>query len=193
MMKNVLSAVIVIASTAGGAAAATVFDRIVVESEGVRPGAIGDVPTNGAVAIGAIGGGEHIGVGGRIVTAEDAFTFSTSTAFTIKLTDLELGDGNFGFDSRDTSFVNNGETTARFSLLDSSDVEIDFAELTSTDPGLLTGLHLAAGAGGYTLLIDGLSGDGSTYDLKISTVPVPAALPLLLGGLGALFALRRRA
>ena len=194
MMKSTIAAALVAAFTASGATGAT-FDQIFVESNGKRADANGDVPTNNAAPIGAFGAGEHIGIGGRIVTAEDAFTFSTSNAFTIKLTNLGI-DSNFGFDSGDL-FGNNGVTTARFSLLDSSDVEIDFAELTSTDPGLLSGLHLAGGAGDDTLLIDGLSGGGSTYDLKLSTAPAPipvqAALPLLLSGVGALAAFRRRA
>jgi len=108
-----------------------------------------------------------------------------------------LGDGNKGFDSTTTAFAPdaiNGVRDAEFSLIDLSTMTVvDSILLTSSAaPGAFS---FSAGPGSYGFSVDGsvdLSGLGSTYDISIATIPVPAALPLLGGALLALGLFRRR-
>lgn len=209
MMIKLGTAVAVAVLAAGTASASTVgpifgADRIEVESDNNRPNAGGDVSNNGALDLGFILPGERVGVAGRILTAIDSWTFQTTRAWTMSLVNLDLDD-NQGFDSSNIlapagNYQPNGDTTrARFSLFDNSDpnapTQIGSAvELTATMDGLLTGLDFSGGAGSYLLRINGaLSNPGATYDIGITApVPLPASLPLLIGGIGALAALRRR-
>jgi hypothetical protein len=198
MLKTLTTAAMLAAFAVSGASA-TVFDAIFVESDGNRPLSMGDIPAAGSVDIGAIAPGSVIGLGGRIVTSTDMWDFSTSTKVTVTLTDLMLGDGNSGFDSSNNGAAPNGVSTATFSLIDAMTMmTVASAQITSSvaPPGFM----LMAGPGDYHLLIDGtpatngVTNPGSTYDLAVATaIPVPAALPLLVGGLGMLVALRRRA
>jgi hypothetical protein len=208
MNKMFVSAAAMVVFAAGTASASTIApifdaDRIAVESSGNRPSASGDINNNGALDLGLILPGEKVGIAGRIVTAVDNWTFQTTTPWTMSLVNLDLDD-NQGFDSSNItnpsgSFAGNGDTTtALFSLFDASgnpdsDPALFSANLTATMHGLITGLNFSGGAGSYLLRIDGAAGSpGATYDIGISAVPIPASLPLLLGGIGALAAMRRR-
>lgn len=171
------------------------FDDIIVESDKFRPGATTDIVD---LDVGLIGNNKNVGLAGRIVNSVDDWTFATTASFTLRLDDLMLGDGNKGFDSTTTAFAPtaiNGVRDAEFSLVDLSTMTVvDSILLTSSAaPGAFS---FSAGPGSYGFLIDGSvdpSGLGSTYDISIATVPVPAALPLLGGALVALGLFRRRA
>lgn len=209
MKKMIVSAAVMALLAAGTASASTVApifgaDRIEVESSKNRPDAGGDVANNAARDLGLILPGEKVGIAGRIVTAIDNWTFQTTTPWSMFFVNLDLDD-NQGFDSSNitvpanNSFAGNGDTTrANFTLLDNANpgapVEIvSTGFLTANMHGLLTGLNFSGGAGSFLLQIDGVQGSpGATYDIGVSAVPIPASLPLLLGGMGALAALRRR-
>jgi len=167
----------------------------VVESDGRRPGAVIDIPTGANIDLGFIDSATSQGLAGRIVEKIDSWTFSTDVAFSVTLANLMVGDGNQGFDARDTFLTTNGVQDATFSLFEisGSDVLVEQETITSVvGGGLFDRLLFNSGPGQYRLDIDGLGRLGSTYDLVIATVPVPAALPLFLSGLGALFAVTRR-
>ena len=168
-----------------------------IESNNYRPGSPGDAMT---LDIGALSPDITVGISGRIVSAEDIFTFSTTGGFTMQFASL-LGDGVEGFDStfdRETSKDRTGKT-ATFKLTGMPDVHFA-SDALNTRPGDLIFSSLTGGD--FTFTIDGTDGFGSAYDIILRTlpasgpgttpVPVPAALPLLAGGLGALTVLRRR-
>lgn len=200
MLKTLMTAAVAAGMMAGSAFASTVpplatppdgFDKIFVESAGSRGGATGDIIDT---SIGLIGSGKTIGLGGRIKNKADVWTFSTNQVFSVFFTDLGI-DTNSGFDDTSIFGVNNGIKTAEFSLIDTStDTVVDSVLLTSPlDAG--TPLFGKTSAGMYSLVIDGtvdIQRNGSTYDLAITTIPVPAALPLLGAGVGLLGLMRRR-
>ena len=186
------------AISASGAMAAT-FDPIYIESTGNRPGSTGDI--TGVTDIGLIGPSLSVGIAGRIVTAVDTWSFQTNTAWSIGFVDLPIDDQQF-FDSSDITnpvgnFAGNGDpTSAIFSIIDASDNSVLFSNLVlATDGGLGTenALDYTGVAGSFFLKIDGQSGSpGATYDIGLTTVPLPAAGLLLLAGVGGLGALKRR-
>jgi hypothetical protein len=78
-----------------------------------------------------------------------------------------------------------------FGLLESHSFSINFADPTLTNAGMFYGIGRAEG----DIAAIRISGDGFVFDdlrIAYSPVPVPAALPLMLGGLGLVGVLRRR-
>lgn len=160
-------------------------------SEGIRDQVAGttvidptDVPSVGGFDLGSLTNvGDMITLHGRIVNAVDAYEITSETAFTVSFifggVALEAGGmtdtSGFVYDDLGGDVDN----TAVFSLTGSMD-EMIMTEVTSGDP-----LIFSAGPGSYSFAIDG-SGGGALYDIKFTAVPVPAALPLLLGGIGML-------
>jgi len=188
-----------VAAALFGASMAQAASVPVVESNGKRPGATVDIANSDTVDLGTIGPGASQGFGGRIVSAIDRWEFSAETGVTIGLADLMLGDGNKGFDATTTGLSTNGIMRATFSLFDISgavDTLVDSIVLSSQfGGGDLSALVFNAGPGQYRFDIDGASGSaGSTYEFLISAaaVPLPAAAPLFLGGLGLFYAVSRR-
>ena len=191
MFKRVLLAAVMVALTSTGASAVT-FNRLFVESNGHRPMASGDI--SGYHDLGLFAAGEAVGIGGRIVGGVDIWQFTAQTPFRLFLTDLPIDD-NEGFDhsSLGRPYANNGQTTATFSLTEGTNTLFSTTLTSTSADGLLAGFDFEGGPGTYRLLIDGQRGRGATYDLAlVAPVPIPATLPLLLGGLGAMAALYRR-
>ena len=198
-----------LAFSASTAFAAT-YDPVNVESNGNRPDAGGDQSGPATVIDpNPIGEGQNVGIAGRIVNAVDQWSFTTEVAWSISFVDLDIDDQAF-FDSSDITNppsgggfnpAGNGDpTVAIFSIL----LESDNSVLYSTGPIAATAagagteglLDYTGVAGTYILKIDGSGqqggNEGATYDIGISTVPVPAAGLLLMAGVGGLAALKRR-
>lgn len=190
-----LSAVLLPAS---GAMAAT-FDPIYIESSDNRPGATGDI--SGESDLGLIAAGSHVGIAGRIVTAVDTWEFQTDTRWFIRFVDLPIDDQLY-FDSSNITdpvggFANNADTTtAIFSIFDASDNSLLFSNTITAaafGAGTQSEIDYTGTAGSFVLKIDGQNGSpGATYDIGISTVPLPAAAWLLMFGVGGLAAVKRR-
>ncbi|MEM8774354.1 MAG: VPLPA-CTERM sorting domain-containing protein [Pseudomonadota bacterium] len=180
-------------------AVATTFNPIVIESNGNRPGAGGDITST--LDLGVIAPNTDVGIAGRIVTAVDTWSFETLTPWSISFVDLPIDDQQF-FDSSDITnpagnFASNGDTTsAIFSIFEVGNATALFSqEITATDGGVGTEnlLNFSGLAGSFILEIDGQPGSpGATYDIGISSVPLPAAAWLLLAGVGGLSVMKRR-
>jgi len=197
------SAIAIVSVCAGtlGSAATVTPDTLFIESNNNRGdglGTIGDIV--GTYGLGDITG-LNAGIAGRIVNANDTFSFVSNTAFNISFVDLadllgvDIDDcaGFDGSDCSDGSADNEPGRTARFSLHNGA-VTTHSADFTSTIAAG-TSIFSNVSAGTYTFSIDGRSGPaGSAYDIAISAVPVPAGLPLLLSALGlaGFFARRTR-
>ncbi|MEO9574259.1 MAG: VPLPA-CTERM sorting domain-containing protein [Tateyamaria sp.] len=198
MMNKVLMTISAILMSASGAMAAT-FDPIYIESTGNRPDATGDI--TGTTDLGLITSGADVGIAGRIVTAVDKWRFQTNTGWFIRFVDLPIDDQLY-FDSSDItnpagSFAGNGDTTtAIFSILDATDDSVLFTNTVTAaafGAGTENALDFTGTAGSFILKIDGQNGSpGATYDIGLSTVPLPAAAWLLLAGVGGLAAVKRR-
>lgn len=176
---------------------AGIVDMQFIESDNYRPGSPGDAVT---LDLGVLSPDLTVGISGRIVSAEDVFSFSTTGGFTMEFASL-LGDGVEGFDSTFDRATNKDRTgkTATFSLTGQSDVAFA-SDAPNTAPGSFIFGSLTGGD--FIFTIDGTDSFGSAYDIILRTlpasgpgtspVPVPAALPLLAGGVAALTLMRRR-
>jgi len=191
-----------LALTVGSASAATLTtpDALVLESSKNRAdgSATGDI---GTTDLGIISGAASrtTGIAGRIVSASDAFVFTSNAAFSMEFANLAFTsgtdiDGCEGFDPTDCSVGTqpNGSMRAAFSLDDGTSV---FSQsFTSPEPAG-TSIFTNVQPGTYTFTIDGDNGTnvGSAYDVLVTTqpVPLPAALWMLMGALGGLGVLRR--
>ena len=137
--------------------------------------------------------GDSISIYGRIVNAADFYTFTSATAFNIDFIfgGLALENGGstttsgFVFDTQG----DDSDNTSDFSLQLGMNAAIVAQFVTEVTGG--NSLIFSGGPGTYTFSIDG-AGGGALYDIKISAVPIPAALPLLLGGIGLLALFGRR-
>ncbi len=200
MLRTLMTAAVAAGMMAGSAFASTLpplatppggFDAVFVESASNRGGAVNDIIGE---SVGNIGASQIVGLGGRIKNQTDEWDFTTTQSFTVFFTDLGI-DTNSGFDDTSIFGALNGTKTAEFSLVDLSTNTVVQSVLLTSAILADTPLFSKTAAGSYSLLIDG-SGDfqlaGSTYDLAIATIPVPAALPLLGAGLGLLGLMRRR-
>lgn len=164
-------------------------------SEGVRDQVAGttvinpvDVPSMGGFDLGSLAAvGDSISIHGRIVNAVDAYTFTSATAFNVEFifggVALEAGGmtDSSGFVLDDIG--SDANNTSDFSLqlgMDAALMQTLTTEITGGESLIFSG-----GPGTYSFIIDG-SGGGALYDVRISAVPLPAALPLLLGGMGLL-------
>lgn len=191
-----------LALTVGSANATTLTtpDELVLESSSNRAdgGATGDVGTSN---LGIISGPtlRTTGIAGRIVSASDAFVFTSRSMFSMEFANLAFTsgtdiDGCEGFDPTDCSDGTrpNGRMTADFLLDDGTTVLSQ--SFTSPEPAG-TSIFADVQPGTYTFTIDGDNNAtvGSAYDVLVTTqpVPLPAALWMLIGALGGLGALRR--
>ena len=196
-MPNLKSCLAALAMAWPLSAPAGIVDLQFVESNNYRPGAVGDLPV---LDIGALSPDLTVGISGRIVSAQDMFTFSTSGGFTMVFASL-LGDGVEGFDSTYDGAASADQTgkLATFKLTGQADVTFA-SDAPNTRPGDL--IFTSTTAGSFIFTIDGTDTKASAYDIILRTlpagtpvttpVPVPAALPLLVGGIGALAWMRHR-
>lgn len=134
---------------------------------------------------------------GRIVDSVDNFAFGFTATKGVDVSFIFDGyflddNGSMGAFVADSGFVSeNGpvEKTATFKLLDANDSFSVIEMLTrTTDVTSGAPLLFSAGPGSYVLQIDGSgahsAGQGvGLYDIQISAVPLPAALPLFLTAL----------
>ncbi len=197
-MNRITMAIGALALSATSAMSAT-YDPTFVESSGNRPFSEGDI--TGVRDIGTIDAGESVGIAGRIVRAVDTWSFTTVTDWMISFVDLAIDDQQF-FDSSNIEvpegdFASNDDTTtAIFSIFQEGIAEAVYsATITATKGGVGTEdlLSYNGGAGVFTLVIDGQPrSPGATYDIGVSTVPLPAAGWLLFAGVGGLAAMKRR-
>ncbi|WP_340108883.1 VPLPA-CTERM sorting domain-containing protein [Pikeienuella sp. HZG-20] len=161
---------------------------------------IGDAPQgNGSYDLGAIGAGDTLGLYGRIVSKVDQYKFQFSAASGFEV--------NFDFDGYEVGGVHVAESGlvnesgskkkgVAFSLEDANGVQVASTGLLLTNITTGNPLLFGASAGSYFLVVDGsqgpFKGNAALYDLTISAVPLPAALPLLLAGLAGLAFISRR-
>jgi hypothetical protein len=196
-LRELALAAAAVAVSAGIAAAATVG-----YTEGIRPQvagttALNDDATNSApgFALGTVSAGgpvDIIEVYGRIVGNADVYQFVATTAFRIDFIfggyDLEGGGhvAESGFVA-DPNVSGNPGNDSRFRLRMTSpdDVLIDVLEFSTPvtgGPSFIFG----AGPGEYRFRIDGGHPDAGAalYDIRISSTPLPAGLPVFITGLG---------
>lgn len=192
-----------LALTVGSAHAATLTtpDALFLESadnrnDGTAPGDIG------TSNLGTISGPtlRMTGIAGRIVSASDAFVFTSNAMFSMEFANLAFTsgvdiDGCEGFDPTNCSSGTqpNGSMSADFLLDDGTTAQ----NQSFTSP-VAAGTSIFANVqpGTYTFTIDGDNAAtvGSAYDVLVTTqpVPLPAALPMGAAGLGLLGFLRTR-
>lgn len=162
---------------------------------------------------GVFGGGDDVQIHGRIVSSMDQFSFEFSTGFNLDFDfdgyALDAGgtvaaglsglvDQDVVVNASDPVTVSSGKevtislTDAMMNVVASQTFNTNVSSLTAADANIFS--NIAAGL--YTLTIDGTSGSATDvaalYDIKVSAVPLPASVLLLMGGLGGLAAARRK-
>lgn len=209
MIRKSIIAVSAVLFTAGVAnAAVTNF------TEGTgsnRPLIIGSIdledaaPGGAGFDLGTLGAGDTFGIYGRIVSSVDRFSFdfSSASAFDVSFDfdGYETVDGTVaqGWSGLiDQSVVNAGtdpSTTGggkgvRISLFQGLTEVVSQSYTTNVVFGAVSSIFSNIAAGEYTLVVDGSVGPNKSrpalYDLQVTAVPIPAALPLLAGGIGLL-------
>ena len=124
---------------------------------------------------------------GRIVGAIDVFEFTATREFEISFIfggyDLEAGGT-----VTESGFVREGNSGSNSSIFTLTDINT-LTSVTTTPSPLVTDIIagdpflFAAGPGSYRISLDG-QGQSALYDLRLTAVPLPAALPLFAGALG---------
>lgn len=136
----------------------------------------------------------QIDLHGRIVGATDVFSFSATSNFIVEFIFGPISVKN-GTQTVDGGFVQEGNTGNRskfvLDLSDTSDRRMFQTNILSEADNMGTSLIFKAMAGTpYTFSVqngpDNNPSGAATYDIRLTAVPLPAALPLLAGGLGML-------
>ncbi|WP_299471639.1 hypothetical protein [uncultured Roseibium sp.] len=195
MFKKVFGAAFLAVMITGSASAMSVG-----YTEGVRnlvAGTSPTIPTDSSSGppgfdLGTLGFGatefSQINIHGRIVGATDFFSFSANSRFRV-----EFIFGDIALDNGGTitgGFVQEGGTG------NSSNFVLD---LSGASQSMVFSTNIT---GGNPLIFNGIAGSpytfsvqngpnnnpsaAATYDIRLTAVPIPAALPLLVGGLGLL-------
>lgn len=179
-------------------------------TEGTRPTVLGTQNINGdtkgpngfeLMTLDAVG--ETIDIYGRIVGAIDFFQITSETSFRIDwiFGGYQTGTDNAPVNVADSGFVreSGGNNAVEFSLLGAGGPFLPIANPYTTnitslaDNGGTSRIFDALGAGTYVLKIDNINPDDpALYDLRITAVPLPAGVVLLLSGLGIMGAARMR-
>lgn len=171
-------------------------------TEGVRPQVAGTTqvaPTDAAnsppgfdlTSSGALGVADDenhiINLHGRIVGAIDVFEFTATRNFEINFIfggyDLQNGGSE-----TESGFLREGPGGSNSSIFTLTDLGTLISQTTTPSP-LVTDIIagdsflFAGGPGTYSLSLDG-QGQAALYDLRLTAVPLPAALPLFAGALG---------
>ncbi|WP_434055047.1 MAG: hypothetical protein RDA78_09340 [Roseibium sp.] len=160
---------------------------------------LGDASSNGlGSSLGVLGFGaseyRQINLHGRIVSATDFFSFSATSNFIVEFIFGPISVKN-GTKTIDGGFVQEGNTGNKsefvLELMDMSDSKLLQTNILSEADNMGTSLLFKAVAGTpYTFSIQNGPGNNpsgaATYDIRLTAVPIPAALPLLAGGLGIL-------
>ena len=144
--------------------------------------------------------GDMILLHGRIVRAQDFYTIDSDLPFKIEFIfggyNLDDGtpvtDSGFTYDEGSDS----GDNTSIFTLVGVDSTTYTTEVLSPADNGGTSLIFLAAVAGEYQFKIDGRDMDprnaAALYDIKITAVPVPAAVWMFGSALIGLVGLRRK-
>jgi len=144
---------------------------------------------------------DQIDVHGRIVGAADFYNFTATSSFTIEFIFDGVTTAEDGLIASGFVREGNGGNTSNFILnLNGGSVgpsPLSFStDITSVGDNGGTSLIFSGTAGTlYTFAIDSgvpSPSNAATYDIRISAVPLPAGVLLLLSGLGAMGIVRRR-
>lgn len=160
---------------------------------------LGDASSNSSgVNLGVLGFGasdyRQIDLHGRIVGATDFFSFSATSSFIVEFIFGPISVSN-GAKTIDGGFVQEGNKANKSDfVLDLSgrpDSKTFQTNILSEADNMGTSLVFRAMAGTpYTFSVqngpDNSPSGAATYDIRLTAVPIPAALPLLAGGLGIL-------
>ena len=167
---------------------------------------LGDAPSGGAgFQLGTFGSEDTLGIYGRIVSATDRFTYTFNAtegfnvAFDFDGYALENGGSvDAGYSGLiNQNVVNGGDlssggkgvtisllSVALNSIIATRDFVTNVTSLTTASAGIFSGIA----AGKYRLIVDGSggpnTGTAALYDILITAVPIPAALPLLASAFG---------
>ncbi|MEL7529639.1 MAG: hypothetical protein AAFN16_28030 [Pseudomonadota bacterium] len=136
----------------------------------------------------------QIDLHGRIVGSTDVFSFTAASNFIVEFIFGPISVKN-GTKTIDGGFVQEGNTGNKsefvLGLSGASDGKVFQTNILSEADNMGTSLIFRAMAGSpYTFSIqngpDNNPSGAATYDIRLTAVPLPAALPLLAGGLGIL-------
>ncbi len=182
------------------ASAATIWNEAV-------DGDLSTDPTSPTALTFGVGSNSIIGSMSAPQDIRDYITFTIgagqqlSAIVLLQYEDLDVGGpGNRGFhaiNEGDTSFIPSGSTVGDFlggDHLDPLAPGTDVLAILATAPLAGTGFDAPLGPGTYSYLVQqtGPQLTGYTLDFVVTAIPVPAALPLMVGALGALGFVRRR-
>ncbi|WP_306141896.1 hypothetical protein [Roseibium sp. MMSF_3412] len=160
---------------------------------------LGDASSSSlGTSLGVLGFGasdyRQIDLHGRIVGATDFFSFSATSNFIVEFIFGPISVKN-GTKTVDGGFVQEGKTGNKsefvLDLMNGSDSKVFQTNILSEADNMGTSLIFKAMAGTpYTFSVQNGPGNNpsgaATYDIRLTAVPIPAALPLLAGGLGLL-------
>ena len=199
MLQKIFGAALVVTSLGGPAHAATIGftegARDLVDGTQILNDASSD-PLGSNLGVLGFGNSEYrqIDLHGRIVGATDFFSFSATSNFVVEFIFGPISVKN-GTKTIDGGFVqerNTGNMSEfALNLADTYEGRLFETNILAEADNMGTSLIFKAMAGTpYTFSIqNGPCNDPSgpaTYDIRLTAVPVPAALPLLAGGLGML-------
>lgn len=199
MFKKAFAAAIVATVLAGPAHAMTIGytegSRDLVDGT-LKLGDASSGPLGSNLGVLGFGASEYrqIDLHGRIVSATDFFAFSATSNFIVEFIFGPISVKN-GTETIDGGFVQEGNKANKsefvLDLSATSDSKAFQTNILSEADNMGTSLIFKAVAGTpYSFSIengpDNNPSGAATYDIRLTAVPIPAALPLLAGGLGVL-------